>query len=180
MEERRGEAASLREAPPPEPLSRRAAGNKLVFSLELSAHASWARFLMGGSRSRRLTEPPRPASLRGTERCRGYSQLRVRRRAPPRTVAAALSAAVISTKQQETAPTSQAEPSQQNRTSRTPHALRERGSGGEALLSRSGLSPRISYTSSLREGARGRGLLVKEAPSLAVTHPLKSLTIWWV
>ncbi len=52
-----------------------------------------------------------------------------------RKVAAALSAAVTTTTQQETAPTSQAEPSQQKSTSQTPAALRERGSGGEALLS---------------------------------------------
>ena len=50
-------------------------------------------------------------------------------------VAAALSAAVTTTKQQGTASTLQAEPTQKNRPSRTPAALRERGSGGEALLS---------------------------------------------
>ena len=50
-------------------------------------------------------------------------------------VAAALSAAVTITKQQGTAPTSQAEPSQKKHPTQTPAALRERGSGGEALLS---------------------------------------------
>ena len=81
--------------------------------------------------------------------------------------AAALSAAVDSTKQQETAPTSQAEPPMQKRTSQTPAALRERGSGGEALLSEKRPLPQFRPAPSLREGARGRGLLYREAPSLA-------------
>ena len=90
-----------------------------------------------------------------------------------RTSAAALSAAVDSTKQQETAPTSQAEPPMQKRTSQTPAALRERGSGGEALLSEKRPLPQNLHTvESLREGARGRGLLYREAPSLA--KPLRS------
>ena len=57
-------------------------------------------------------------------------------RSPSRTVAAALSAAVTTTKPQETAPTSQAEPSKKKRT--PPNASRssgERGLGGEVLLS---------------------------------------------
>ena len=48
---------------------------------------------------------------------------------------AALSAAVTTTHSQETAPTSQAEPPPQKQPRQTPAALRERGSGGEALLS---------------------------------------------
>ena len=60
-----------------------------------------------------------------------------RRGSPPRrTVAAALSAAVTTTKPQETAPTSQAEPTKKKRT--PPNASRssgERGLGGEVLLS---------------------------------------------
>ena len=50
-------------------------------------------------------------------------------------VAAALSAAVTTTKQQGTASTLQAEPPMQKQPRQTPAALRERGSGGEALLS---------------------------------------------
>ena len=50
-------------------------------------------------------------------------------------VAAALSAAVTTTKCIGERPHSQAEPTMQNRTRQTPAALRERGSGGEALLS---------------------------------------------
>ena len=59
------EAASLREAPPPQtpsPEERLAFG--LVVSAELVPPASWARFLAGKLWSRRLTEPPRPASYR--------------------------------------------------------------------------------------------------------------------
>ena len=52
-----------------------------------------------------------------------------------RKVAAALSAAVTITNQQETASTFQAEPSQQKPPTQTPAALREKGSGEEGLLS---------------------------------------------
>ena len=51
-----------------------------------------------------------------------------------RTVAAALSAAVTSTKPIETAPTLHGRASREKKTSRFPATLRERGSGGEALL----------------------------------------------
>ena len=57
-------------------------------------------------------------------------------------VAAALSAAVTTTKQQENAPISQAEPPMQKHAIQTPAALRERGVWGERRFSqRSGLSP---------------------------------------
>ena len=62
----------------------------------------------------------------------------------------------------------QAEPTMQKGTSQTPSALRERGSGGEALLSEKRPLPQnLPTAESLREGARGRGLLFREAPSLA-------------
>ena len=54
---------------------------------------------------------------------------------PRRKVAAALSAAVTTTKPIGDAPTFQAEPTQKKDSTQTPAALRERGSGGEALLS---------------------------------------------
>ena len=59
-----GEAASLREAPLPQtPLSRRAAGVWAgCFSSGLVPPVSWARFPVAWLWSRRLTEPPRPAS----------------------------------------------------------------------------------------------------------------------
>ena len=53
----------------------------------------------------------------------------------PRTVAAALSAAVTTTPKQETAPNSQGRASPKESSSLFPTALRERGSGGEGLLS---------------------------------------------
>ena len=75
--------------------------------------------LREGARGRRLLseKPPPPA----------YSF--------PRTVAAALSAAVTTRKQQESAPNAQAELPMQKQPTQTPAALRERGSGGEGLLS---------------------------------------------
>ena len=54
-----------------------------------------------------------------------------------RKVAAALSAAVTTTNQQETASTFQAEPSQQKPPTQTPAALREKGSGEEGKDSHS-------------------------------------------
>ena len=127
----------------------------------LCAHVRWARFLVLGLWSRRLTEPPRPMRSRERtpppacgghlpfqgRRCSGslqkfpsaegafwiaHTSLNVSQRWQ---VAAALSAAVTITKQQGTAPTPQAEPSQKKHPTQTPAALRERGSGGEALLS---------------------------------------------
>ena len=91
---------------------------------------------------------------------------------PPRTSAAALSAAVDSTKLQGTAPNSQAEPTPKNRpNSNASRSSGERGLGGEALLSeKRPLPPASPSPSSLREGARGRGLLYREVPSLASLH----------
>ena len=40
-------------------------GIGLCVPSDLCARARWARFLAAGLRSRRLTEPPRPANLRG-------------------------------------------------------------------------------------------------------------------
>ena len=52
-------AASLREAPLPQTLSpEEQLGIGLVFLSDLCAHAAWARFLVLGLWSRRLTEPP--------------------------------------------------------------------------------------------------------------------------
>ena len=82
--------------------------------------------------------------------------------------AAALSAAVTTTKLTGDAPNSQAEPSKKKGVTQTPSALRERGSGGEALLSEKRPLPQnLPTAESLREGTRGRGLLFREAPSLA-------------
>ena len=131
---------------------------------------------------------------------RGYP-LRVRRRAPPRTVAAALSAAVTSTNSQESTPTSQAEPPTQKHTTQTPAALREgargrgfsteaasladtpvrfhssgRRSGGGASL-REAASPGVPPPASLREGSAREGLFYRKVLSLAVLFPFPSLFV---
>ena len=94
--------------------------------------------------------------------------------------AAALSAAVDSTKSIGEKPHSQAEPSKQKRPN--PNASRssgERGLGGEALLSEKRPLPPASPTpASLQEGARGRGLLYREAPSLAIFFVISSRFQW--
>ena len=96
----------------------------------------------------------------------------------PRTSAAALSAAVDSTKSIVDRPYSQAEPPMQKRTRQTPAALRERGVWGERRFSqRSGLSPQHLPVSSLREGARGRGFsqrsrLPRIPPHVSYSQPL--------
>ena len=93
------------------------------------------------------TLPDRSSSLYGTQR---------------RQVAAALSAAVTTTPKQENAPTSHGRtpPMQEARKPQTPATLRERGSGGEALLlEKRPLPQHLPHRKSLREGARGRGLL---------------------
>ena len=62
-------------------------------------------------------------------------------------VAAALSAAVTTTKPIEDKPNFQAEPTKEKGTTQTPAALRERGAGGEALLSEKRHLPQSSFTS---------------------------------
>ena len=82
-----------------------------------------------------------------------------------RKVAAALSAAVTTTNQQETASTFQAEPSQQKPPAQTPAALRERGVWGERRFSqRSGLSPQNLPFRSLSGREREGGGLSSERP----------------
>ena len=79
-------------------------------------------------------------------------------------VAAALSAAVTITKPQETAPNAQAEPTKKKHTRQTPAALRERGSGGEALLSEKRPLPRISPQSIFGREREKRGLFKEKPP----------------
>ena len=69
-------------------------------------------------------------------------------------------------------PTSQAEPPPKKRpNSNASRSSGERGLGGEALLSeKRPLPPASPYPSSLGEGARWRGLLYREVPSIASLH----------
>ena len=212
---------------------------------QLRPHASWARFLASWSRSRRLTEPPRPANvgdhivtkeapegvarrsesrLASTEAkspprpqtrfpqkaptaegavmhvhahvCgytpRGDSGLRAGEggfpiapstpSVPPlidwclsqrRKVAAALSAAVTTTRPIGDTPNSQAEPTPQKHTRQTPAALRKRGGWGRGASLREAASPpetpRPPRPSS--EGAWGRGFSI-EKPLPRNTSPV--------
>ncbi len=70
---------------------------------------------------------------------------------------------------------SQAEPIMKKGTSQTPAALRERGSGGEGLLSEKPPLPQSPPKSatSLEKGARGRGLFFRKGLSLANIHNLE-------
>ena len=85
----------------------------------------------------------------------------------PRTakVAAALSAAVTTANQQETAPTSQAEPTIQKQPRQTPAALREKGVWGERGFSqRSRLSPKRLSTPVFSEGSAREGAFLQKRP----------------
>ena len=97
---------------------------------------------------------------------------------PQRSIsAAALSAAVDSTKLQGTAPNSQAEPTPQKQPTPTPAALRERGVWGERRFSqRSGLSPQHLLHPSLFGREREGGASRREAASLAFSYFFVFLT----
>ena len=58
--------AAMAVFPSPGPPPEERLGIGLTFPPDLSAHASWARFLVLGLWSRRLTEPPRPANIKDT------------------------------------------------------------------------------------------------------------------
>ena len=87
-------------------------------------------------------------------------------RSPRWLVAAALSAAVTSSKPIGDTPNSQAEPTPQKQPTQTPTALRERGVWGERRFSqRSGLSPQRFPTPHVSSGGGpGEALLFREAP----------------
>ena len=128
-------------------------------------------------RSRRLTEPPRPcegedfASAEARRWTEPVWQLSDRPATPSAAhllidycrgnswqVAAALSAAVTTTKPQKTAPNSQAEPTKKKDARQTPAALREKGVWGErgfsqrSRLSPQNLPPLVFSGGSAREG----------------------------
>ena len=85
-------------------------------------------------------------------------------------VAAALSAAVTTTKQQETALTFRRNQLRRNVPPQAPAALRERGSGGEVLFSEKRPLPQNLPIQVLREGARGRGF--SQRSRLPRNHPV--------
>ena len=93
-------------------------------------------------------------------------------RSPRWLVAAALSAAVTSTKPQETAPNSQAEPSQKKST--PPNANRssgERGLGGEALLSEKRPLPPVIPQNVSSGGSAREGASLQRSPLPRITTP---------
>ena len=87
-----------------------------------------------------------------------------------RTVAAALSAAVTTTKQQETAPTLHGRTSPKERTSLFPATLRERGSGGEALLLEKRPLPQRSPIPVFSGGSAREGTFLQEKSP--PSHPI--------
>ena len=144
---------SERSASPQTPTPEERLGISLTFPPSLRPHASWARFPASWLWSRRLPEPPRPANV-GLQPIIGKGRAKVSKgrsqsrqtgsvlwscpqarnlasadAAHPRTVAAALSAAVTSTNSQESTPTSQAEPPTQKHTTQAPATLREGARG---------------------------------------------------
>ena len=90
--------------------------------------------------------------------------------------AAALSAAVTTTALQEPTPNPQAEPTPQKQPPQTPATLRERGSGGEALLLEKRPLPRNLPTQHLFGREREGGCFsIRKAPSLAYSHSSKGI-----
>ena len=143
--------------------SRRAVGDGGVRSGIQVAPASWVRFLWGGLRSRRLTEPPRPT---GDGSKAGFYErpFPAGEGSEPRTSAAALSAAVDATNLKGTAPNSQAEPSRQKHLPQAPTAFRE-GARGRGL-SQKGRLPRSTSYVFLRQLLVQRVLVGETEPSL--------------
>ena len=119
-----------------------------------------------------------PATLQERARARRFSQ-RSRRPPPPsfpsrRQGAAALSAAVTAAPQQGIASNSHGHTSPKERTSLFPATLRERGSGGEALLLEKRPLPQRLPPRHSSEGGPGEGLLFREAASPGVLPLLPS------
>ena len=90
--------------------------------------------------------------------------------------AAALSAAVDSRKPIRKRSSPRRNPLRRSRTLKRQPLFGRGGLGERRFSQRSGLSPSVSPTSSLGEGARGRGLLFREAPSLAIIHNLHAIS----
>ena len=104
--------------------------------------------------SKRL--PPQREPLCAAAHDGGYS--------PRRKVAAALSAAVTTTKLIEGVPTFQAEPTMQKQPRQTPAALREKGSGEEGLLSEKPPPPQNSPCTVFPGGSAREGAFLQKGP----------------
>ncbi len=170
-----GEAASLREAPLPPDSSLPKSGWRSAGygSSCLVPPAEWVRFHAAYASPRRLTEPPRTCGV--GERHIDCFLMRVAGNAgafvlPCWQVAAALSAAVTIAQPIGGTPNSQAEPTPKSQPTQSPDALRERGSGGEALLSEKRPLPQNLHTPCLFGREREGGASRREAASLAPLH----------
>ena len=175
---------SERSASPPRPLSPE---ERLAFegdaSAELVPPVGWVPLRATCVSPRRLTEPPRTCNagdgaLKIVHGVRPWAVFACVRRegtaARERNVrstrwqgAAALSAAVTTTKQQEPAPNSHGREPPKGRTSLFPVALRERGPGGEALLLEKRPLPQNLLDHQFFGREREGGASCKEAASLA-------------
>ena len=112
----------------------------LGISADLLPLESWARFLVRRLWSRRLTEPPRPANVGKRKVMKpAYHQKCHDGVNPPWHFCKTLQRQSLRrrgrTQLQRSPPNFQAESPMQKRTGQTPATLRERESGGEALLS---------------------------------------------
>ena len=140
-----------------------------VFNLRLNTPVAKATSLFRKRNSEPLTAPSAEGAFRRTS-CKASPERGGAREAgggvhpPPRTSAAALSAAVDSRKLQETAPNTQAEPTPQKQPPQTPAALREKGSGEEGLLSEKPPPPQNSPCTVSSGGSAREGLLSEKPP----------------
>ena len=146
-------------------------GKRLAFGLRLfcggGSACEWARFPARWLWSRRLTEPPRPACvgtrhmlLSKAREC-GHAACPRRLCQPPWTQPS----------RREPPPPFRRNPLRRIVPPQTPATLRERGSGGEALLlEKRPLPQRPPSPTSLEKGARGRGLFYRKSPPSQYPH----------
>ena len=157
--------------------SRRAAGNKLVFSFQLVRPCELGAFSCFGVMVTAADRVAATCQRRGTKvflysivcmrkppMAKGHRRLSICRSPPPHVRGGSVSRSGL-THPHRRAPTSQAEPPQKKHTPQTPSALRERGVWGERRFSqRSGLSPQpfpFPHTAS-SGGGPGEGLLAEK------------------
>ncbi len=140
---------------------------------------SWGRFWGRGRFSERSASPPAPLSRRAAgvrvgAFCEVGSACELGRSPISLVVVtAALSAAVTTTPKQGNVPNSHGHASPKKESSLFPATLRERGSGGEALLLEKRPLPQRSPTPVFSEGEREGGGFSEEKPPLSqVTLPV--------